>query len=113
MAIYRNKRISNFSIMSNDHFQESEMSLKAKGLLSLMLSLPDSWSFSELGLTKLSKDGRDSVRSALKELEEFGYLERKQQRHNGAFSTTVYDIYETPRNRIVDYSLSENANSEQ
>lgn len=113
MAIYRNKRISNFSTMSNDHFQEREMSLKAKGLLSLMLSLPDSWSFSEVGLTKLSKDGRDSVRSALKELEEFGYLVRTQQRHNGAFSTTVYDIYETPRNRIIDFASTESTISEQ
>ena len=99
--------------MSNNHFQEREMSLKAKGLLSLMLSLPSNWTFSEVGLTKLSRDGRDSVRSALKELEEFGYLVRTQQRHNGAFSTTTYDIYETPRNRIVDFASTEIANSEQ
>ena len=113
MAIYRNKRISNFSTMSNDHFQERDMSLKAKGLLSLMLSLPSNWTFSEVGLTKLSKDGRDSVRSALKELEDFGYLVRTQQRHNGAFSSTVYDIYETPKNRIVDYASTDFQNSKQ
>ena len=71
--IHSNK---NYTIMSNYHFQERNMSLKAKGLLSLMLSLPENWDYSIRGLTTLSKDGRDAVMGALQELEEFGYLVR-------------------------------------
>lgn len=111
MAIYRSKKFCNFTIMSNEHFQEREMSLKAKGLLSLMLSLPDNWKFSEAGLTKLSKDGKASVRNALKELEDFGYLVRHQERSNGAFSKVVYDIYEIVPDRIFDVTTFRKLNS--
>ena len=73
------------------------MSLKAKGLLSLMLSLPDEWDYSLAGLVSMSKDGKDSVMKALAELEEFGYLKRTQT-HNeqGRFSGYDYNIYEQP-----------------
>ena len=84
--------------MSNYHFKEKGMSLKAKGLLSLMLSLPDDWSYNVSGLVKLSKDGKDSVMSALQELEKFGYLTRKQQFNaKGQFSGVEYNIYEQPQ----------------
>ncbi len=111
MAIYRSKKFCNFTIMSNEHFQEREMSLKAKGMLSLMLSLPDNWKFSEAGLTKLSKDGKASVRNALKELEDFGYLVRHQARTNGAFSKVVYDIYEIVPDRMFDITTFKETNS--
>ena len=76
MSVIRIHKNSNFTVMSNYHFKEKKMSLKAKGLLSLMLSLPDDWNYSVSGLVTLSKDGKDSVMSALGELETFGYLER-------------------------------------
>ena len=84
--------------MSNHHFKEKQMSLKAKGLLSLMLSLPDDWNYSVSGLVRLSKDGKDSVMSALQELEKFGYLSRCQQFNaKGQFSGIEYNIYEQPQ----------------
>lgn len=84
--------------MSNYHFKEKGMSLKAKGLLSLMLSLPDDWNYSISGLVRLSKDGKDSVMSALQELEKFGYLTRTQQfNEKGQFSGVEYNIYEEPQ----------------
>lgn len=84
--------------MSNHHFKEKQMSLKAKGLLSLMLSLPDDWNYSISGLVRLSKDGKDSVMSALQELEKFGYLTRTQQfNEKGQFSGVEYNIYEEPQ----------------
>ena len=69
-------KTSDYTVMSNTHFKEKEMTLRAKGLLSLMLSLPDDWDYSIAGLCTLSKDGKDSVMNALLELEEFGYLVR-------------------------------------
>ena len=84
--------------MSNFHFKEKGMSLKAKGLLSLMLSLPDDWNYSVAGLVKLSKDGKDGVMTALAELEEFGYLTRERlTNHKGQFSGIEYNIYEQPQ----------------
>lgn len=83
--------------MSNRHFKEKKMSLKAKGLLSLMLSLPDDWDYSIAGLATLSKDGKDSVMSALSELEKFGYLTRQRLVNDkGQFAGVEYNIYENP-----------------
>lgn len=91
-------KTSNFTVMSNYHFKEKGMSLKAKGLLSLMLSLPDDWNYSVAGLVKLSKDGKDGVMTALAELEEFGYLTRERQTNQkGQFSGIEYNIYEQPQ----------------
>ena len=85
--------------MSNHHFKEKKMSLKAKGLLSMMLSLPDDWDYSINGLATLSKDGKDSVMSALKELEKFGYLKRTRRVNEfGHFKGYDYDIFEQPFN---------------
>ncbi len=83
--------------MSNNHFKEKKMSLKAKGLLSLMLSLPDDWDYSINGLVTLSKDGKDSVMNALTELETFGYLIRTRAVDDkGRFAGYDYNIYEKP-----------------
>ena len=109
MATYRVHKTSNYSVMSNYHFKEKEMSLKAKGLLSLMLSLPDDWDYSINGLAALSKDGKDSVMSALKELEKFGYLVRKTIRNEkGHIKDYEYNIFECPKNLPPD---SENPNT--
>lgn len=98
MAVMRVHKTANYTIMSNHHFKEKEMSLKAKGLLSLMLSLPDDWDYSINGLATLSKDGRDSVMSALQELEKFGYLTRTRiSDEKGRFAGFDYDIYEEPQ----------------
>lgn len=114
-------KTSNFTVMSNYHFKEKGMSLKAKGLLSLMLSLPDDWNYSVAGLVKLSKDGKDGVMTALAELEEFGYLTRERQTNQkGQFSGIEYNIYEQPQrenpsaetpisaNPILEKPISEN-----
>lgn len=101
MSVMRIHKTSNFTVMSNFHFKEKDMSLKAKGLLSLMLSLPEDWNYSVAGLVKLSKDGKDSVMSALQELEKFGYLTRQQLTNSkGQFNGIEYHIYEEPQHGI-------------
>jgi hypothetical protein len=99
--------------MSNFHFKEKKMSLKAKGLLSLMLSLPDDWDYSISGLAALSKDGKDSVMSALGELEKFGYLTRQRLTNDkGQFAGVEYNIYEEPQPQrpIAEKPILENEN---
>ena len=97
MAVFRVHKNENYTVLSNYHFRERGMSLKAKGLLSLMLSLPEKWDYSAAGLVTLSKDGKDSVNAALKELEKFGYLRRTQAIDpNGKFSGYNYEIFEQP-----------------
>lgn len=101
MSVIRVNKTKNYTVLSNYHFKEKEMSLKAKGLLSLMLSLPDSWNYTISGLCSLSKDGKDSVMSGLSELEKFGYLMRvKTTNEKGQFSGIEYNIYEQPQTEI-------------
>lgn len=105
MGVIRVNKTKNYTVLSNYHFKEKGMSLKAKGLLSLMLSLPDDWNYSVSGLVKLSKDGKDSVMSALAELEKFGYLHRsKTTNEKGQFSGIQYNIYEEPQ---AEFPLAE------
>ncbi len=109
MSVVRVHKSANYTVMSNHHFKEKDMSLKAKGLLSLMLSLPDTWNYSIAGLVKLSKDGKDSVMSALGELEDFGYLVRQKKINSkGQFSGVEYNIYEEPQ---LDIPVAENQHS--
>lgn len=120
MSIFRVHKSNNFTVMSNTHFKEKKMSLKAKGLLSLMLSLPDTWNYSVTGLVALSKDGKDSVMSALAELETFGYLERiRTINSKGQFSGIEYNIFETPQQekpisekQNADKPILDNTNAE-
>lgn len=110
MAVFRINKTADYTVISNSHFKEREMSLKAKGLLSLMLSLPDTWDYSAVGLATLSKDGLDSVKNALNELEQFGYLRRTRAADaNGRFAGYIYDIFEHP---LVDKPLTENPPTE-
>ena len=97
MAVFRVNKTGDYTVISNTHFKEKNMSLKAKGLLSLMLSLPDNWDYSVNGLASLSKDGKDSVMNTLTELEKFGYLKRtKNVDSGGRFAGYDYDIFEKP-----------------
>ena len=110
MAVIRVNKTRDYTIMSNIHFKEKDMSLKAKGLLSLMLSLPDDWDYSINGLVALSKDGKDSVMNALSELETFGYLKRtKSIDEKGRFAGYDYDIFENPN---TEKPYAENPNTE-
>lgn len=110
MAVVRVNKTKDYSVMSNNHFREKAMSLKAKGLLSLMLSLPETWDYSIAGLVTLSKDGKDSVMNALNELEDFGYLVRTRLKDKkGKFAGYDYDIYENPQ---AVKSKADNSNTE-
>ena len=115
MAVIRVNKTTDYTVISNMHFKEKEMSLKAKGLLSMMLSLPDDWDYSIAGLVVLSKDGKESVMSALSELEEFGYLRRTRLTDTkGRFAGYDYDIYEKPISDKpkLDKPYAENPNTE-
>ena len=96
MSVHRSDKSKGYyTPMSNHHLRDIDLSLKAKGLLSLMLSLPDDWDYSAKGLAMLCQEGRDSVESGLKELEREGYLLRRRIRSpNGCFGQIQYEIYE-------------------
>ena len=87
--VFRVERNKNFTVMSNHHFKNKDLSLKAKGLLSLMLSLPEDWNYNMRGLASLSRDGIDSVRSAIKELEHYMYVERNIIRNESGYCTKI------------------------
>ena len=97
MAVFRVEKTKDFTIMSNHHLRNAELSLKAKGLLSLMLSLPEDWDYTTKGLAHICKDGVDSITTALKELERHGYLTRQRLRYdNGQLGDIEYTIHEKP-----------------
>lgn len=105
MAVFRVERNGDFTTMSNHHLKNRDLSLKAKGLLSLMLSLPDNWDYTVRGLVKISKDGENCIRATIKELERAGYIQRERARDSsGRFSSTEYVIREKP---IVEKSVVE------
>ena len=97
MAVFRVEKTKDFTIMCNHHLRNTELSLKAKGLLSLMLSLPEDWDYTTKGLACICKDGVDSITTALKELEQHGYLTRQRLRYeNGQLGDIEYTIHEKP-----------------
>ena len=99
MGIIRVNKTKDYTIMSNYHFKEKEMSLKAKGLLSEMLSLPDEWDYSIEGLTKINKENETSIKTTLDELKHFKYLIVTKKMPNETASGRIeyiYDIYEQP-----------------
>lgn len=90
MAVFRVEKNANYTTMCNYHLRDQTLSLKAKGLLSMLLSLPDTWHYSVRGLAAISLEGVDGILTALKELETHGYLERRQLRQpNGRLGQTV------------------------
>lgn len=95
MAILRKAKRDKYTVIDNAVFMDNSISYKAKGLLCQMLSLPDGWQFSIEGLAALSSDGKASVSSALKELEEAGYLRREQIKEDGRYAGVDYIVSET------------------
>ena len=97
MSVFRINKTEDYTVMSNHHLKNKEMSLKAKGLLSQMLSLPNEWDYSVAGLVAINKENKSSIQGVLKELEDFGYLVRtRNQNIKGQFEY-IYDIYEKPQ----------------
>ena len=98
MAVYRVNKNRGYTVMANFHLRDKNLSLKAVGLLSKMLSFNDGWQFSTRGLSAISKEGPDAILSALRELENYGYLVRHQARdEKGRMSSMVFEIYEKPQ----------------
>ena len=98
MAVFRVERTRDYTVMSNHHLKNRSLSLKAKGLLSVMLSLPDEWDYTLRGLAAISKEGVDAIREAIRELEDAGYIVRSRGRNEkGQLSGTEYVIYEQPQ----------------
>lgn len=104
MAVFRVEKTRDYTVMSNHHLRNTDLSLKAKGLLSLMLSLPENWDYTTKGLSMICKDGIDSINSGVKELETNGYVIRRRLRNEkGQLTTTEYTIFEQPQSLdIID-----------
>lgn len=98
MAVFRVEKTRNYTVMSNQHLRDKRLSLKAKGLLSLMLSLPEDWDYTTKGLARICKDGVDSICATVRELEGAGYIVRARERHaDGTLGGIEYTILEQPR----------------
>ena len=111
MAVFRVHKNKNYTTMSNYHLKDNNLSLKAKGLLSLMLSLPDDWDYSVRGLENICVETKDTINGILKELENNNYLERKRVYCNGKISNWEYNIYENnlhPKNQDQENQDQEN-----
>ena len=97
MSVFRVEKNKGYTVMSNHHLRNHTLSLKAKGLLSQMLSLPDDWDYTLQGLAKINKESIDAIREAVRELERAGYIKRSRERdERGCLRGTVYTIYEQP-----------------
>lgn len=97
MAVFRIDKTKNYTVMANYHLRDTSLSLKAKGLLSLMLSLPEGWDYTTKGLACICKDGVDSICSTVRELEKAGYVQRRRLRNElGHLTEVEYTILEKP-----------------
>ena len=97
MAVFRVERTHNYTVMSNYHLRDKNLSLKAKGLLSQMLSLPEDWDYTLAGLARINAEGKDAIRAAVVELEKAGYVQRRQTTDKaGKFGANEYIIREYP-----------------
>ncbi len=110
MAVCRVEKNKNYTTMSNYHLRDRNLSNKARGLLSTMLSLPEDWDYTTRGLALICKDGVDSITAQLKELEQYGYLSRRRLRdENGRITDMEYVIYEEPHTASPDTALPDTA----
>ena len=97
MSVFRVEKNKGYTVMSNHHLRNRTLSLKAKGLLSQMLSLPGDWDYTLQGLAQINKESIDAIREAVRELERAGYIKRSRERdERGCLHGTVYTIYEQP-----------------
>lgn len=97
MAVFRIDKTRDYTVMANFHLRDTSLSLKAKGLLSLMLSLPENWDYTTKGLARICKDGVDSICTTVKELEKAGYVQRRRLRDDlGRLAEVEYTILEKP-----------------
>ena len=100
MAVFRVERNKGYTVMSNHHLRNKDLSLKAKGLLSQMLSLPENWDYTLKGLSLINRESIDAIRTAVWELEKAGYITRQQNRDGkGKMADMIYTIYEQPQPR--------------
>ena len=108
MAVFRIERTRDYTVMSNHHLRNANLSLKAKGLLSMMLSLPEDWNYTTRGLAKICKEGVDAIGATLRELEGAGYIVRHQRRDkSGRITDTEYVIYEQPQPDMSQPDMSQ------
>lgn len=125
MAVCRVERTKNYTVMANYHLDDQRLSLKAKGLLSVMLRLPDNWDYTIEGLSQICAEGKAAIRTAIEELEAAGYIVRHQTHGaDGAFGANEYVIYECPPAEehplcdnqttvpLCDFTSSDNPSSE-
>ena len=113
MAVFRVERTRDYTVMSNFHLRDKQLSLKAKGLLSQMLSLPDNWDYTLAGLSKINRESKDAIRSAVNELESAGYIVRHQKTDTtGKFSSNEYVIYEHPLAPLSENPTTDNPPSD-
>ena len=109
MAVFRVERNTGYTVMSNHHLRNKELSLKAKGLLSQMLSLPEDWDYTLSGLSYINRESIDAIRTAVWELEKAGYITRRQGRdEKGKMTAIEYTIYEQPQPPELDCPILEN-----
>ena len=106
MSVFKIEKNQNYTVMSNHHLRDRNLSYKAKGLLSFMLSLPDDWDYSLAGLCSISKESRDGIRSIHKELQEHHYVEIEKVRGNKGYFEYNYLIYEIPH--FIDLENEQN-----
>lgn len=103
MAVFRVERNKGYTVMSNHHLRNKDLSLKAKGLLSQMLSLPEGWDYTLKGLSLINRESIDAIRTAMWELEQVGYITRQQNRDGrGKMADMIYTIYEQPQTRPAE-----------
>ena len=109
MAVFRVERTTGYTVMSNHHLRNKDLSLKAKGLLSQMLSLPEDWDFTLAGLSYINREKIDAIREAIRELEKAGYVVRSRERDDkGRLRGADYIIYEQPQQPVSDLPVLDN-----
>ena len=109
MAVFRVEKSRGYTVMSNHHLRNKELSLKAKGLLSQMLSLPEDWDYTLAGLSHINRESIDAIRTAVWELEKAGYIKRRQGRdEKGKMAAIEYTIYEQPQPPSLENPILEN-----
>ena len=113
MAVFRVEKNRGYTVMSNHHLRNPDLSLKAKGLLSQMLSLPENWDYTLKGLSSINKESIDAIRTAVWELEKARYITRRQGRDDkGKMTAIEYTIYEQPQSPVLENPMSDNPTTE-